>query len=111
MTRPQAFIFIYAPGQPGPKALTFFDGPGQPGPQAFTFIDTTQVSPAPNHSLLLARPLTSISQTPHFYLPGQAALCQTVSGNVCTCAGPCHANTPNTQYGLCRRVGVTLTHP
>ena len=64
-------------GRPGPpQPLTFIDGsgPARP-PKSFTFIDRPWASPAhlnpsllstgpgpPNPSLLLARPLTSISQ-------------------------------------------------
>ena len=38
----------------------------------------------PDPSLLLARPLTSVGQTLHFYQPSQAAPGQTVSGCVGT---------------------------
>ena len=55
-----------------------------PAPQALTFIDRARASPAPSipHFYRQAlgqpgpQPLTSIGQTPHFYLPGQAPPCQ-----------------------------------
>ena len=36
----------------------------------------------PNPSLLFSRHVTSIGQTPHFYLPGPAAPCWAVLGRV-----------------------------
>ena len=69
-------------------------GLGQPGPQPLTSI---------------GQPLTSISQTPHFYQPGQAAPCRTVSDRVGPCRAPCR--TVPCQSGPCRRVGLTPAHP
>ena len=69
---------------PGPKPSLLSTGPG---PQTPHFYWPTPHFYWPDPSLLLARPLTSISQA--------SALCRTV---------PC-------QVGLCRRVGLTLAHP
>ena len=53
---------------PAPQSLTFIDRAwASPAPKPLTFIDKAQSGRALNPSLLLARPLTSISQTPHFY--------------------------------------------
>ena len=61
---PQPLTFIdrpwARPGLPNPSLLSTGPGPARP-PKAFTFID--RASPAPNPSLLLARPLASISQS------------------------------------------------
>ena len=68
------------PARPSPIPHFYRQGLGQPGSQPLTsigkpltFIDGPWASPAPNPSRLLARPLTSISQSPHFYQPGLAA--------------------------------------
>ena len=104
-------------GQPwarNPKTPHFYWlGLGRPGPpQPLTFIDRAWAGPArlPNPSLLStgpsSQPLTSVGQTPHISLPGQAAPCRTVSDRVGPCrhrVGPCR--------GPCRRVGLTLAHP
>ena len=63
---PQPLTFIdrpwARPGLPNPSLLSTGPGPAQP-PQSLTFIDRPWASPAPKPSLLLARPLTSISQS------------------------------------------------
>ena len=53
----------------------------------------------------------TLGQTPHFYQPGQAAPCQTMSDHVGPCrhrAGPGRAKV---HHGACRRVGLVLAHP
>ena len=65
-------------GQPGPPSPHFYrQGPGPARPPNRSLLSTGiphfyrrgPASPASNPSLLLARPLTSISQTPHLYWP------------------------------------------
>ena len=79
---PNPSLLSKGPGPARPPSPHFYrQGPGQPGPQALTFIDRAQAGPAPNPSLLLAnpslllaRPLTSIGQAPHFYWPDPSLL-------------------------------------
>ena len=101
--RPVVWPCRTVPGRPGPQTPHFYwpgpasptphfyrQGLGQPGPQPLTFIDRAQASPAQPSP----QTLTSIGQTRHFYLPGQAAPCRTVSDRVGPCrhrAGPCRA--------------------
>ena len=96
---PRHLISVNQPSSPTPHF--YRQGPGQPEPNPSLLLANPSLLLA-NPSLLLVRPLTSISQTPRFYLPGQAAPCRTVSAPCPTV--PC-------QYWPCRRVGLTLAHP
>ena len=98
------------------EPLTFIDGarPARPPTPHFYWPTPHFYWPTPHFywpdpSLLLARPLTSIGQTPHFYQPSQAAPCRTVSDRVGAVSAPCR--TVPCQAGPCRRVGLTLAHP
>ncbi len=72
--RPPTLTFTNrARGSPAPNHSLLSTGPGPARPQPLTFIDRAQASPAPT-LLLLARPLTSICQTPHFYWPDPSLL-------------------------------------
>ena len=90
-------FYLPGPGSPTPHSYPwprpacpptphfYRQGPGQPGPQPLTS---------------LGQPLTSIGQTPHFYLPCQAAPCRTASTVLAMSApglvwpvSPCQADT------------------
>ena len=67
---------FWALGWHSPPIPHFYrQGPRPAGPQSLTFIDRAWARPAPQLltsigqplTLLLARPLTSVGQTPHFY--------------------------------------------
>ena len=91
---------------PNPSLLSIGPGPAQPPSLHFhrqglgrRGAPTTRFY-WPDPSLLLGRPLTSISQFPLFYLPDQAAPCQIVSDRVRPRRQPCR--TVPCQCGPCR---------
>ena len=75
------------PGTANPSLLSTGHGPARPTPIPYFY----RQGLAPNPSLLLARPLTSIGQTSHFYQPDPSLLLAKSGRAMPDRVGPCRA--------------------